>query len=128
MQVAVQGGAIDTGNQYAWVDFNVSNNPIGSGSFGETGGAGWGCGVTTGGGTGAQWWSRGHIYLDFYSASDFAAVGAHWDMLQINAGVAIRRIGAGYYSANVGPLTKVHCFATNGSFAAGTTFDLLVSK
>jgi hypothetical protein len=132
MQIGVAGGATDTGaTAYNWVDFATINNngalSNASGGAPAGGDSRWAAGVTSGGATGAGFWSKGHILLPFYSATDLHAT-AEWETGQINAATAIRRMGFGYYSGPVGPVTKVRFSSTNLNFAALTTFDLFVSK
>lgn len=126
MQVAKVGGAIDTGANYAWTDWRVDS--AGGTVVGAVppGGTNFGAFVTTGGGTGPQWSSRGAIYLDFYSAADLE-LAIRWHLVQINGGVVVHRTGAGYHSGTVGPTTKVRFSAGVSLLAAGTTFDLFVS-
>ena len=124
LQIAVQGGAIDAGNNYNWSDEDSQGNPVSDlASNGGINQAAFDAIVTTGGGTGANWWSKGTITLPFYA--DPIAPTAHWQLSQINASNPIQHIGAGYYNGT-GPVTKLHFFSGINNLAAGTTFDLLV--
>lgn len=122
LQIVTSEGTLRT-SSYIWTDYSNANGGAVTGSGGNS--SGWSAFVTTGGGTGGAWFSRGTIYIPWYSDSDTAAA-AYWEIFQINSGTAVRRSGGGYWGGGQ-PLQRLHFFAGTGLLAVGTTFDLYVA-
>ena len=130
LQVARNGGAIDTGLHYTWVTNNVSCTDGGVTATLLSGNAAgrdpfWQAGATTSGTTGTDWMSNGIIWIYYYPESRQSR--AFWDYLSVDTARINRASGSGYHNATPGPLTKLN-FSSGFLFATGTTFDLFVAK
>jgi len=121
LQLGTNNGAINTGNNYAWTDYSNANGGAPTGT-GANPAASWAAFVTTGGGTGAAWRSKGTIKM--LGVQDTSQTPkATWETVQINNGTVVRRSGAGYVNFG-GAVTKLHFFAGAGLLAPGTYFEL----
>jgi len=128
LQISVAGGTIDTLQHYFWTDWSVSTTSAGASAGVANGNAAggdisWAAFVTTGGASSTALRSNGRIYFEFYNENQLARIW--WDALQINNGLIVRRMGAGYYfGGTAGPITKLHFFSNANNLAAGTKFEL----
>ena len=122
MRYGFNNAAVNTSG-YNWSDFNVASNPAGSsGGFGITNDTAFGSFTTTGGGTGAQWWSRSQIWIPYYTSTSQAKTYMALES-QINSANAISRFSSGYHDGTTGsPITSLE-FTSSGGFnlAAGTS-------
>src|SRR5262249_8998583 len=128
MQVAVQGGAIDTAAHYNWSEGSTTTAVVSAGGANNV--VNVSPIVTSGGGDGSAAsnlaFNSGAIEFPFYSISGIN-VTFNWRVGQSNPGNQISRFGTGIYWFASGPITKVHFFSGAGNFASGTSFDLFIA-
>lgn len=121
LQLGVNGGAIDTGNNYDWGEvFGGFGVAAANGGASATNGIS--CFATAGGAQGANVWNRGTITFPILSATDQAVM--EWQIIQVlNAGGTVVRNGSGNYRI-AGRPTKLRFFSGASNLAIGTTFEL----